>query len=58
MTYWTEPENQARGDSPYWQPPKITEMQQHEAALYITQCRIRADEELARLQAELDEEKK
>ena len=58
MSFWNETENLNRGDNPNWNPAPPTEAQQHEAALYITQCRIRADEELARLQAELDEEKK
>ena len=56
MSFWNAPENQARGDSPCWQLPKITEEQEQAALLYIVQCAIRADAEPERLQALQDDE--
>lgn len=55
MNFWSRPENVNRCDNPNWQPPKITEMQQHEAALYLIQAAAR-DLEKRKMKAQDDEE--
>ena len=56
MSFWTQPENVNRGDSPNWKPAPITEEQEQAALLYIVQCAIRANAEPERLQALQDDE--
>lgn len=52
MSFWTQPENVNRCDNPNRQLPKITELQQHEAALYLIQAAARDLEKAEREKAE------